>query len=109
VTISSSPRVPGELVPVRAGRRGVLPIVASHLATSRPFDSSGNRIAANQLRVALSAWGPPPANPRQYQGLGTLLATICPEPRIFYCRGEDSGNLDEELPRFGTEAHAYGS
>jgi prepilin-type N-terminal cleavage/methylation domain-containing protein len=74
-----------------------------------PFDFSGNAIATNQLWIGAGLYGPPPANPRQYQGLGPLLLTTCRDPRVYYCPADGSFNLDQELPRIGTDADAYGS
>jgi len=76
---------------------------------AHPFDFSGNGIATNQLWIGVGGWGGKPANPRQYQGLGALLPTVCPDPRTYFCPADDNFEWRESLPRIGTDQDAYGS
>lgn len=72
------------------------------------FDFTGNRIATNQLWIGVGGWGPPPANPRQYQGLGPLIVTgICPDPKVYFCPADDTGELHDSFDKLGTDADAY--
>lgn len=73
------------------------------------FDFFGNTLATNQLWIGTEGMGPPPAHPRQYQGLGRLLVTTCPDPKVYYCPADDNSDRAEELPRIGTDQNAYGS
>lgn len=73
------------------------------------FDFSGNHIATNQLWIGDGSGGFPPANPLQHNGLGTMLENICPNPNVYYCPADDIFNLEEEGPKIGTAADAYGS
>jgi prepilin-type N-terminal cleavage/methylation domain-containing protein len=72
------------------------------------FDLTGNRIATNQLWIGGGGgWGPPPAHPHEYQGLGGLLAGTCPQ--VCFCPADDQQELHDSLPKIGTDADAYGS
>ncbi len=71
-------------------------------------DFTGNRIATNQLWIGAEPWNPP-ANQRRYQGLGPLLVTTCPNPKVLFCPADDNYNVEHSEPHIGTEASAYGS
>jgi type II secretory pathway pseudopilin PulG len=72
------------------------------------FDFTGNRIATNQLWIGGEPWNPP-ENQRQYQGLGRLLVTTCPVPKVYYCPADNNYNLEHEEPNIATAKSAYGS
>ena len=76
---------------------------------AHPFDFAANTLATNQLWMGAGGFGPPPAHPRQYNGLGLLLGTTAREARVFFCPADDNFNLQEEAPKIGTSADAYGS
>lgn len=71
-------------------------------------DFSGNRIATSQLWIGNSGWNPP-TNPWQYQGLGTLLVAVCPDPKVYFCPADDNFEMNDSLPKIGTDEDAYGS
>lgn len=74
-----------------------------------PFDFGSNILATNQLWIGTGAPGPPASHPLQYNALGQLLRTTITDARVLFCPADDNFNLQEELPRIGTEADAYGS
>ncbi len=76
---------------------------------AHPFDFASNILASNQLWIGDGAAGPPPTHPRQYNGLGPLLSAAARDARVYFCPADDNFNLQEELPKIGTEADAYGS
>jgi prepilin-type N-terminal cleavage/methylation domain-containing protein len=76
---------------------------------NNPFDFSGNQIATNQLWIGSGGAGPPVANPHQFQGLGPMIHSTCPDPKVYFCPADSNYNLDEELPRIETDQDAYGS
>ena len=76
---------------------------------AHPFDFSGNQIATNQLWIGVGSWGPPPTNPRQYNGMGRLLVTTCPNQNVFFCPSDDTFNLQRESVKIATDQDAYGS
>ena len=78
-------------------------------AAAHEFDFSSNQIATNQLWIGVGGWGPPPANPRQYNGLGCLLTTTCPNPKVYFCPADDNFNILHELPKIESDQDAYGS
>ncbi|MGD8452964.1 MAG: prepilin-type N-terminal cleavage/methylation domain-containing protein [Phycisphaerae bacterium] len=75
---------------------------------AHPYDITGNQMATNQLWIG-SGTAPPPTVPHMYQGLGPLLKTTCPEARAFFCPADGKQNLQQELPKIGTDEDAYGS
>ena len=73
------------------------------------FDFTGNDLATNQLWIGESEPAAPTEHPRQFNGLGSLMATTAPEPKLYFCPADDNCNQQEELPRIGTAEDAYGS
>ena len=73
------------------------------------FDFTGNDLATNQLWIGEGEPATPTAHPRQFNGLGSLMATTAPEPKLYFCPADDNRNRQEELPRIGTAEDAYGS
>lgn len=78
-------------------------------APVHPFDFSANILATNQLWIGTGVPGPPAAHPMEYNGLGQLLDTTVADARVLFCPADDNFNLQEELPKIGTDADAYGS
>ncbi|MHC4064248.1 MAG: type II secretion system protein [Planctomycetota bacterium] len=77
---------------------------------AHPFDFAANILATNQLWIGSGTnGGPPPAHPREYNGLGSLLPTVTPQAKVFFCPADDNFNLQEEFPKIGTDQDAYGS
>ncbi len=74
-----------------------------------PFDFGANDLATNQLWIGDNGIAPMNNHPDEYNGLGTLLDTVSPDPKVLYCPADDQFNLDEELPRIRTADDAYGS
>lgn len=74
-------------------------------ACTGPFDFSCADIATNQLWIGAENED----HPNQPTGLGLLLKNFTPEARIYFCPADDTNNLEEELPRIGSERSAYGS
>ncbi|MFH1748599.1 MAG: type II secretion system protein [Planctomycetota bacterium] len=74
-----------------------------------PYDFTANTVATNQLWIGVEGMGPPPAHPREYQGLGCLLTTTCPDPKVYYCPADDIADRTHELPKIGTDQDAYSS
>ena len=70
-----------------------------------PFDFVCADVATNQLWIGAGNEG----HPKQPIGLGTLLEQYVSDRRICFCPADDSGDLEEELPRFGSDLDAYGS
>ncbi len=77
-------------------------------APTYPQDFTGNQVATNQLWIGAGPYDPPP-NRRQYQGLGPLLETACPDSKVYFCPSDDNFNLSQSQPNIGTENSAYGS
>ena len=78
-------------------------------APAHPFDFSANTLATNQLWIGAGVPGPPAAHPMEHNGLGQLLDTTVADARVLFCPADDNFNLQEELPKIGTDADAYGS
>lgn len=76
---------------------------------AHPFDFASNILATNQLWIGTGAGGPPPTHPMEYNGLGQLLRSTITDARVLFCPADDNFNLQEELPKIGTETDAYGS
>lgn len=76
---------------------------------AHPFDFAANTLATNQLWIGAGGFGPPPAHPLRYNGLGPLLGTTIRDARVYFCPADDNFNLQEEEPKIGTSADAYGS
>lgn len=76
---------------------------------SHPYDFGANTLATNQLWIGADAPATPTDHPQEYNGLGRLLATIMPQPKVFFCPADDNCNLQEEAPKIGTDDSAYGS
>jgi len=70
-----------------------------------PYDFACSDYATTQLWIGSSS----EAHPNQPNGLGALLKTNFADPRVLFCPSDDSNNLEEELPRIGSDADAYGS
>jgi prepilin-type N-terminal cleavage/methylation domain-containing protein len=68
-----------------------------------PFDFAANATATNQLWIGKAS-----PHPRQYTGLGVLIPETL-ERRIYFCPSDSAFNLSQELPKIGTNDHAYGS
>lgn len=73
-----------------------------------PFDFESAAIATNQLWIGVGSPAPS-QHPRQYNALGTLLTTRGIDRRLFFCPADNNFNHAEEMPRIGTDEHAYGS
>jgi len=76
---------------------------------AHPFDFGSNILATNQIWIGTGAPGPPASHPLQYNALGQLLRSTITDARVLFCPADDNFNLQEESPRIGTEADAYGS
>ena len=76
---------------------------------AHPFDFAASATATNQLWIGAGA-NPdyPTPHPLQYTGLGGLIAETL-ERRIYFCPTDSNYNLDQELPKIGSAADAYGS
>lgn len=72
-------------------------------------DFAGNQIATNQLWLGEQPWYDADTQRRRYHGLGDLLKSTCPDPRVFYCPSDDNFNLAHSGPKIGTASDAYGS
>ncbi len=70
-----------------------------------PFDFACSNIATNQLWIGESDQ----SHPTQYNGMGILMRDYARSKKMFYCPADDYMNAEEELPRIGTAADAYGS
>ena len=70
-----------------------------------PYDFACADIASNQLWMG----GENLAHKNQPHGLGMLMKEYVKTKDSYYCPADDSLNLEEELPRIGTELNAYGS
>ncbi len=70
-----------------------------------PYDFACADYATTQLWIGSSSED----HPNQPNGLGALLKTAATDPRVFFCPADDSNNLEEELPRIGSDIDAYGS
>jgi prepilin-type N-terminal cleavage/methylation domain-containing protein len=69
------------------------------------FDFTCADFATNQLWIGAGN----PFHPLERIGLGILLENDVQEKEMYFCPGDDSTNLEEELPRIGTDLDAYGS
>jgi prepilin-type N-terminal cleavage/methylation domain-containing protein len=78
-------------------------------ASLGPFDFSSNQMATNQVWIGDGSPEFPAVHPREYTGLGRLLATGCPQARLFFCPADENHLSRAETPRIGTGADAYGS
>ncbi len=74
-----------------------------------PYDFYSNMMATNQIWIGDGTQNFPTAHPREYMGQGKLLVTTCPQPAVLYCPADGNFNQGIELPRIGTEQHAFGS
>ncbi len=74
-----------------------------------PYDFASNIIMTNQLWIGTGLDGPPTLHPRQHIGLGSLYATVAPEPKLYWCPADDSRSQATELPQIGTDHDSYGS
>jgi prepilin-type N-terminal cleavage/methylation domain-containing protein len=77
-----------------------------------PDPETPNGIAFSRQWASNLIWigdgfGDPP--PRQVTGLGWLLELRFAADKMLFCPGDDTSNLEEELPKIGTEAFAFGS
>lgn len=70
-----------------------------------PFDFVCADVATNQLWIG----GENERHPNQPIGLGTLIKRYARNTRIYFCPADDSNNLEEELPKIGSDLDAYGS
>ena len=70
-----------------------------------PFDFVCEDVATNQLWIGAGN----ELHPELPIGLGALIDNDTLDRRIFFCPSDDTNNLEEELPRIGTEFDAYGS
>ncbi|MCK4343190.1 MAG: prepilin-type N-terminal cleavage/methylation domain-containing protein [Phycisphaerae bacterium] len=71
-------------------------------------DLTGNLIATNQMWIGAEPWYPP-RNQRHFHGLGQLLVTACPNPKVFFCPSDNNFNLSHSEPKIGSDQSAYGS
>jgi prepilin-type N-terminal cleavage/methylation domain-containing protein len=69
------------------------------------FDFTCADFATNQLWIGAGN----PFHPLERIGLGILLENDVQEKEMYFCPGDDTTNLEEELPRIGTDLDAYGS
>jgi type II secretory pathway pseudopilin PulG len=74
-----------------------------------PPDFEANDLATNQLWIGAGSPSSPTQHPRERNGLGPLLSRAASDPRAYFCPADDNFNRQEELPRIGTDDHAYGS
>ena len=72
-------------------------------ACEGPYDFFCADYATNQIWIGAEA----PSHPRTRTGLGTLIPGAQATKRLFYCPADDSSDLEEELPRVGTDLDAY--
>jgi prepilin-type N-terminal cleavage/methylation domain-containing protein len=74
-----------------------------------PFDFSSDQMATNQLWIGNGSPEFPALHPHAETGLGRLLRTTCPQPRVYFCPADENHLAAAEVPRIGTDADAYGS
>ena len=72
-------------------------------------DFEARDFATNQLWIGASAAYAPTQHPWRHNGLGPLLVSTTREARQFFCPADDNVNQQEEWPRIGSDARAYGS
>lgn len=70
-----------------------------------PFDFACADVATNQLWIGAEN----EHHPKQPNGLGALIENYTRSTDIYFCPADDSNNLEEELPRIGSDLDAYGS
>lgn len=70
-----------------------------------PFDFACADVATNQLWIGTDN----PFHAAGFHGFGPLMQEHVEARRVFFCPADDSRNLEEELPRIGTELDAFGS
>ena len=74
-------------------------------ACTEPFDFACADVATNQLWIGADN----PFHKKQLHGLGLLMKDYVRTKESYYCPADDSLDLEEELPRIGTESDAYAS
>jgi prepilin-type N-terminal cleavage/methylation domain-containing protein len=74
-------------------------------ACSGPYDFACADLATPQLWIGADSHH----HPSRPIGLGLLLKGFADDGRIYYCPADDNENYEEEFPRIGTTADAYGS
>ena len=72
-------------------------------------DFEAQDLATNQLWIGADQPFAPTHHPWRHNGLGPMITSITPQARHFFCPADDNTNLQEEWPRIGTDARAYGS
>ena len=72
-------------------------------------DFEAQTLATNQLWIGADLPFAPTRHPWRYNGLGPMIASVTPQAKHFFCPADDNANLQEEWPRIGTDARAYGS
>lgn len=70
-----------------------------------PFDFACAEVATNQLWIGAEN----ELHPNEPNGLGVLIKSHNINTKIYFCPADDSNNLEEELPRIGSDLDAYGS
>ena len=74
-------------------------------ACTGPFDFACADVATNQLWIGAQN----ELYPRKPIGLGVLLQDEVHEPKIYFCPADDTNNLQQELPKIGSDLDAFGS
>ncbi len=74
-------------------------------ACAGPYDFACADVATSQLWIGADNKD----HPSESVGLGLLYTSYASNPEVYFCPADDSNNLQEELPRIGSELDAYGS
>ena len=69
------------------------------------FDFACADVAGNQLWIGAGN----PFHASGFNGFGSLTRGYVGAEQVFFCPADDSHNVEEELPRIGTELDAFGS